>query len=286
LAGFTHLNLTGRVSYDNQKAEAHGEFCDVFVGDYTPQTSRKFKVAVRRLRVHVHKDRDFEKISLRLLAKEIKVWSELKHPNILPLWGYVLEGAYPCLVSERMDNGTVSSYIKSQPNCDVLRIIYIYIYSQILGIANGIHYLHDKDIFHSDIKFENVLVNRFGTPLICDFGISRTLSATQSLGSTSGVKESVRWMAPEILDITSSGQTDYHTKSSDVWAFGMTVYEILAKQSPYSHLKSDVHVMFAIIHGELPSLSAQNLDSLSLRHRRFYSLCGTKLCWNKDPELR
>ena len=67
-----------------------------------------------------------------------------------------------------------------------------------------------------------MLVSRFGEPIICDFGISRIISASQSFGETSGhrVKGSVRWMARELLADPQS----VHSKESDVWAFGMTIY--------------------------------------------------------------
>ncbi|KAI5122336.1 hypothetical protein M0805_002503 [Coniferiporia weirii] len=275
LATLAHLNLSGCISYDDLVLKAYGGYCDIFFGECTVQTPdpHKKKVAVKRLRIHIQGDRDFAK----RLAKELKVWSKLAHQNILPLLGFLLEGPYPSLVSEWMDNGPVSQYIRNNVDCDVLRMI--------LGVADGIFYLHYKDIVHSDIKAENILVDQFGTPLICDFGISRMLSATQSLGnSATGIKGSIRWMAPELLSFSVGEPPKTHTKSSDVWAFGMTVYELLAGKPPYSHLKLDVHVLFAIIHGELPPPIP--LNSLSLRHEKFLSICEPGKCWDRLPELR
>ena len=62
-------------------------------------------------------------LNLQSLAKEIRVWSTLIHPNILPLLGFIIEGGYPSLVSEWMDNGTASQYVKDHPECDLVAIV-------------------------------------------------------------------------------------------------------------------------------------------------------------------
>lgn len=154
-----------------------------------------------------------------------------------------------------MENGTVSRYINEHPECDVLIMVsqsyrhtnylctLIYNYCQILGIAEGVEYLHLQGVIHSDIKAvslsvrrpcnttvtgeqDNVLVSSSGIPRICDFGISRMLAASQTIGATStqtgGVRGSVRWMAPEL--ILPSESPVIHSTQTDIWAFGMTVY--------------------------------------------------------------
>ncbi|EJC99228.1 kinase-like protein, partial [Fomitiporia mediterranea MF3/22] len=148
-------------------------------------------------------------------VKELYVWSKLAHENILPLLGYVLEGDYPSVVSEWIENGTVTKYLKHNSSADPEKLI--------LGIAAGMDYLHDQDIVHSDLKADNVLVGPSSQPLICDFGMSRTLASSLSIEATtlSDVRGSVRWMAIELLDINLDS---LHTKETDVWAFGMTVY--------------------------------------------------------------
>lgn len=66
-----------------------------------------------------------------------------------------------------------------------------------------------------------------GEPLICDFGISRMLDSSQSLfnSTTHGgdIKGSTRWMAIELLNAIE-GKEPKHSKETDVWAYGMTLY--------------------------------------------------------------
>ena len=73
---------------------------------------------------------------------------------------------------------------------------------------------------------DNILMSSAGEPLISDFGLSHMMSATQTLmasnNSDGGLKGTVRWMAIELFDI-EEGEAG-HSKASDMWAYGMTVY--------------------------------------------------------------
>ncbi|OCB92096.1 kinase-like protein [Sanghuangporus baumii] len=151
LSNRPHLNLSDEIQFGEPVLKAHGGFCDQ-------------------------------------LAKEIRVWSGLYHRNVLPLLGYVIEGEYPSLISEWMENGTVSRYMRKHPKTDLLQMI--------LGIARGLEYIHGQGVIHSDIK--------------------------ASFGETSAhrVKGTVRWMARELLEDPQA----VHSKESDIWAFGMTIY--------------------------------------------------------------
>ena len=55
--------------------------------------------------------------------KEIRIWSRLAHKNILPLLGFIIEGEYPSLISEWMENGTALKYVKRNPECDILELV-------------------------------------------------------------------------------------------------------------------------------------------------------------------
>ncbi|KAL5522769.1 hypothetical protein ACEPAG_8787 [Sanghuangporus baumii] len=247
LSTLAHLDLTDRIQYHGAVMKAHGGYCDVFVGSadldeshaLRPKRRGLITVAIKRLRVHIQSDKDFAK----LLRKELFVWSKLRHANILPLLGFVKEGDYPSVISEWMENGTIKQYMKSSPSVDPEPLI--------AGIAAGVRYLHMKNVVHSDLKADNVLVGHSGEPLICDFGISRILSHSLSNGGTSSasLKGSARWMAPELFNVEID---THHTKETDMWAFGMTVYEILTQAVPYSNIRNDVQVIFAITEGKLP----------------------------------
>ena len=66
-----------------------------------------------------------------------------------------------------------------------------------------------------------------GVPVLSDFGISRVIAGSQTITGTSSLRGCVTWMASELLNPSaySHGPShQLHTKSSDVWAFGMILY--------------------------------------------------------------
>ncbi|KAI5121783.1 hypothetical protein M0805_009594 [Coniferiporia weirii] len=275
LSKLGHLDLTGRVVSESTVMKAHGGYCDIFIGNLSPVLpghASRIKVAIKRLRIHLHDDRDFTKF----LVKEMHVWSKLDHPNVLPFKGYVLEDTYPSLISEWIENGTVTDFLEKNTGIDIRLVI--------LGIAKGLEYLHSRDVIHSDLKADNVLIGRSGQPLICDFGISRMITSSQTLSSAhdGSVRGSTRWMSVELFGIDSDVDP-IHTKASDIWAFGMTVYEVITQQRPYAHLKADQRVILAIIRGELPTRPV-SIGEKSSTLGMIWTICED--CWKTDPDDR
>ncbi|KAI5122713.1 hypothetical protein M0805_009766 [Coniferiporia weirii] len=275
LTNLTIFNLTGRVAYDNSKPEYFvGAYSDVFTGSYELPDRSRIIVAVKTLRKIGF---DIPKIA----AREIYIWSKLIHPNISLFLGFVnnVTTGLPSLVSEWMENGTVLEYVKKHPERDVLHLI--------LGMAKGLEYLHDNGIVHSDIKSDNVLIDASGEAVICDFGISRAINATQAAlgGNTTapgGANGAYRWMARELFD-PKGGPDTKHTKETDIWAFGMTIYEILTKDRPYAHVHVNLAVPFTIMEGGLPVPPAY-VETWPERYQDVWRLCG--FCWISDPQLR
>ena len=153
----------------------------------------------------------------------------------------------------------------------------------------------------------NILVGPSGEPLICDFGISRILTSTEShfVSTTHNAEPrgSIRWMAIE-LHIPAEGSEPRHSKETDVWAFGMTLYvrllassltnsltglkiqEMLVGDVPYAHHKPDVHVFTAVTRGELPALPDTQAER-NLSPFLYQILCAIcKSCWARNPTDR
>ena len=113
--------------------------------------------------------------------------------------------------------------------------------SQVLGIAEGLAYLHDNNVIHGDMKAvskcyliltylnrfvqDNVLMSNEGQPLICDFGLARVVPESVSLSnSTNNMRGSIRWMAAEFFSYDDMKRVSRHSKTTDIWSFGATVY--------------------------------------------------------------
>ncbi|KAL5524358.1 hypothetical protein ACEPAF_9498 [Sanghuangporus sanghuang] len=285
-----HLDLTGRVFDEGRIKEARGGYADVFVGYVLSECLRyrgptyegqgRVKVAIKRLQIRLDKSVRFAK----WIEREMKIWSRLDHPNILPFLGYMFEKDWPSLISEWMDNGTLKEFMEKQSKIDILHLA--------RGIAEGMKYMHDKKFVHSDLKSDNVLIGKYFQPLICDFGISRMLDPTQS-GYVSATRSdnprgTIRWMAPELL-APEEGVEASHSKETDVWAYGMVLYEMISKKVPYTRLWRDAQVISAIGRGRLPSLPdfKDVMMHSSLPRNAYLQICRIcKECWAKRPDKR
>lgn len=73
-------------------------------------------------------------VCIQKLSREIRIWAQLSHPNVLPLLGYFVEGtgAMPSLVSEWMENGTLTEYIKRLPYCGEETLLMVRLYIRVV----------------------------------------------------------------------------------------------------------------------------------------------------------
>ncbi|KAH9124568.1 hypothetical protein AeMF1_004690 [Aphanomyces euteiches] len=155
----------------------------------------------------------------KCIAKEIKAWKTISHePYILTLYGVCTKVPTPILVSELCQTN-IRRYIRSNPAM-LLPMIYQF--------ACGLATIHKAGIIHRDLKGDNVLVTFQNTVAIADFGLSRTAMSLEktTIGSTG--MGTLNWMSPE-----QYLRPRRATTKSDIWSFGMTVWEILCNDTPF-----------------------------------------------------
>jgi len=257
------VSKTGTYSF------AIGGFSDIWMGEWSRGCSRQI-VAVKVVR-DVRSNADhFERLKMKLL-REGKLWSQLDHPNITPFYGICFDigpPSAPCLVSPYFKNGNVAKYLEQNPNANRMKLV-----SQVVV---GLKYLHGHNIIHGDIKASNVLVNDEHEAHIADFGLSRILG--ESGFTTKSVGGTYRWMAPELLAPRGESIPQVSV-ASDVWAFGMTVLEILTGRLPFFQLKYQLAVIHFVAGGGRPTQERYpeiNDNIWSVLER----------CWHTDPIRR
>lgn len=111
-----------------------------------------------------------EKIQINQSLNELRFLNSCRHDNVLPLYGFSMNGEHPCLVYQYMAGGSVESRLRSK-NLTFKQRIRI-----ALGTARGLQYLHtfnDTPLIHGDIKPANILVDPCCIPKIGDFGLVR-----------------------------------------------------------------------------------------------------------------
>ncbi|KAG8921414.1 hypothetical protein FRC02_000248 [Tulasnella sp. 418] len=273
------LDLSGRVDISGRSAS--GGYSDIYRGTLRT-TTEEMEVAIKQLRVldssyRKSKTTPAEHHKKRFL-REVAVWRDLHHPNIVPLLGYALDSRGTLgLVSPWYPNGNVADYLRSTPSSSTQRASINLIYLQMRDIANGLAYLHSIPMVHGDLKATNVFVTEGCRASLGDFGMSRILDEalhvhglTTSQAYTGGT---VRYMAPELVIENPK------SSASDIWAFGCLVMQIATGTDPYNEQQNTFGVLRAILDGVPPMTNHGEQIGTILWD-------SLQKCWSMEPANR
>ncbi|KIJ67424.1 hypothetical protein HYDPIDRAFT_108191, partial [Hydnomerulius pinastri MD-312] len=254
-------NLTGRVCKLSEHPVAFGGFSDIWSctldrrssvmvfhreeEDDRDHRSVNPAVAVKAVRIHADGGEDIAKKCKRV-TRELEVWKRLKHSNILPLYGVTFGfGPLPAMVCPWMDHGTITTHLQQGQLSMIER------WELLCDTIAGLDYLHSESVIHGDLSGANILINRYGNAVLSDFGLSTIL--LEFFGNaffTSTVRGSIRWTAPELICFHDGPITP--SRESDMYSFGSIMFQVLSGEVPYSNLKNDAQVIFAISQGIIP----------------------------------
>ncbi|XP_057836333.2 uncharacterized protein LOC131046587 isoform X2 [Cryptomeria japonica] len=245
-----------------------GTFGTVYHGKW-----RGSDVAIKRIKNCCFSGRASQQDSLKAdFWKEACLLAQLHHPNIVAFYGVISDGPGGTLgtVTEFMVNGSLKQNLQwNDRSIDHRKRIVL-----ATDAAIGMEYLHSKNIVHFDLKCDNLLVNMKDPqrPIckVADFGLSKIKHQTLVSG---GARGSLPWMAPELLNGSSSMVSD----KVDVFSFGIVMWELLEGKEPYT----DMHygaIIGGIVSNTLrppvPNQCEASWKSLMER------------CWATDPVTR
>jgi serine/threonine protein kinase len=189
---------------------------------------------------------------------EASAMAHLQHPNIVALYDYMESEDGLFLIMEYIEGQELDDYIKNVsgpiPEVEVMRLM-----SQILS---AFQYAHGKGVVHRDIKPSNILLTKEGHVKVLDFGIAKLLGADKSLTKTGTQMGTVFYMSPEQV----KGQKVDHR--SDIYSLGVTLFQMLTGQAPYSKDTTEFEVYNQIVSFPLPKASSiypgvsKRLDSI------------------------
>ncbi|XP_047959537.1 LOW QUALITY PROTEIN: uncharacterized protein LOC125204837 [Salvia hispanica] len=230
-------------------------------------------VAIKRIKKSCFMGRSSEQERLSSeFWHEAKILSNLHHPNVVAFYGVVQDGPGGTLatVTEFMVNGSLRhALVSKERHLDRRKRLII-----AMDAAFGMEYLHSRNIVHFDLKCDNLLVNlKDSSRPICkvgDFGLSKIKRNTLVTG---GVRGTLPWMAPELLNGSSSKVSE----KVDVFSFGIVLWEILTGEEPYANMHYG-----AIIGGIVNNTLRPPVPNFCDAEWRLLM----EQCWAPDPLVR
>lgn len=158
----------------------------------------------------------------RDFIREMRTLSKLRHPCIVGVMGAIMEpNEVPTLIMEWMSLGSLGDLLQNES----MVLTGETLLPMLQDIASGVRFLHSANptIIHGDIKSNNILVDARFHAKVSDFGLSSKggVTSTEAAGTPF-------WMAPELLREETG-----NTTKSDVYAFGITISEILSRKDPF-----------------------------------------------------
>ncbi|KAG5846729.1 ephrin type-A receptor 7 isoform X1 [Anguilla anguilla] len=218
-----------------------GEFGEVCSGRLKLPGKRDMSVAIKTLK------NGYTEKQRRDFLCEASIMGQFDHPNVVHLEGVVTRGKPVMIVIEYMENGSLDAFLRKHDG----QFTVIQLVGMLRGIAAGMRYLSDMGYVHRDLAARNILVNSNLVCKVSDFGLSRvmeddpeavytttgkmqdimnlTFTPANDLHFTEqGGKIPVRWTATEAI------QYRKFTSSSDVWSYGIVMWEVMSYgERPY-----------------------------------------------------
>ncbi|WOF15215.1 protein kinase [Methanoplanus sp. FWC-SCC4] len=159
----------------------------------------------------------FDETTGRLFMKEMRIWEDLDHPNIVKLYSVnILPVPFVEMEFVRKSLSDVELPLSKREAVSIIE-----------GIAEGLSYAHSRHIIHRDIKPQNILISDDGTPRITDWGLGKIMGDGHE---TTVVGFSLNYAAPEQIAPKKFGKPDERT---DIYQIGVLFYELLIGMRPF-----------------------------------------------------
>ncbi|KAJ8245972.1 hypothetical protein GJAV_G00262300 [Gymnothorax javanicus] len=216
----------------------NGWFGKVLLGEiYTDPSSARVVVKELKSNASAKEQNDF--------LQQGDPYRVLQHPNILLCLGQCVEVIPFLLVFEHCELGDLKSYLAHQEW--MLRSTEL-LQKMACEIAAGVTHLHKHNFLHSDLALRNCFLTSDMTVKVGDYGIGPSRWKDDYVMTEEESAVPLRWMPPELVgELHGSIITGEQTKPGNVWALGVTLWELLENGSrPYTHL-SDADVLIHVI---------------------------------------
>ncbi|XP_048456422.1 tyrosine-protein kinase receptor TYRO3 [Rhincodon typus] len=250
-----------------------GEFGSVKEAYLKMEDGSSQRLAVKMLKTEINASGDIEEF-----LREAACMKEFNHPNVIKVIGVSLQSRahrrlpVPMVLLPFMKHGDLRTYlVLSRLGDQPVDISTPTLLNFMIDIVKGMEYLSSKNFVHRDLATRNCMLDQDMRVCVADFGLSRKLYSGDYYRQGSASKLPVKWIALESL------ADNVYTVHSDVWSFGVTMWEIAARgQTPYPGVEN-AEIYEYLIRGHRLKQPPDCTDELyKLMHK----------CWHTDPKLR
>ncbi|XP_030511678.2 serine/threonine-protein kinase STY46-like isoform X2 [Rhodamnia argentea] len=237
-----------------EKKVASGSYGDLYKGTYCSQD-----VAIKVLKP----ERLNEELQSEF-AQEVFIMRKVRHKNVVQFIGACTKPPNLYIVTEFMSGGSVYDYLHKQKGVFKLPMLL----KVAIDVAKGMHYLHQNNIIHRDLKAANLLMDENEVVKVADFGVARVKAQSGVMTAETGT---YRWMAPEVIE-----HKPYDHKA-DVFSFAIVLWELLTGKLPYEYLTPLQAAVGVVQKGLRPTIPKHT-------HPKLGELLQS--CWQVDAQMR
>ena len=201
---------------------------------------------------------------------EARTLAKLKHPNIVQIYEVEEDQGINFIVMEYLNGGSLDRLIEKREDVPLAKRV-----GYVVSVCRALDHAHRRKVFHRDIKPANIMLHHDGDDEIVkvvDFGIARLVDYSKTL--TNWQVGAPAYMAPELLTASATA-----SEKTDIWAAGVTLYELIAYQRPFrgdsiEEIKRNAVYRQPMPLGQLSSECPADLEAIVFR------------LLEKDPERR
>ncbi|XP_040189735.1 tyrosine-protein kinase receptor TYRO3 isoform X2 [Rana temporaria] len=250
-----------------------GEFGSVREAQLKMEDGSLQKVAVKMLKTEIFCSSDIEEF-----LREAAFMKEFDHPNVCKLIGVSLRSRtkgrlpVPMVILPFMKHGDLHTFLlMSRIGEEPITLPIQTLTRFMIDICSGMEYLSSKNFIHRDLATRNCMLHEDMTVCVADFGLSKKIYSGDYYRQGCASKLPVKWLALESL------ADNVYTVYSDVWAFGIALWEIVTLgQTPYAGIENS-EIYSYLIAGNRLKQPPDCLDEL------YEMMCQ---CWITEPKRR
>ncbi|NXK98027.1 MERTK kinase, partial [Formicarius rufipectus] len=254
------------------KVLGEGEFGSVMEGRLSQPEGVPQKVAVKTMKLDNFSQREIEEF-----LSEAACMKDFDHPNVIKLLGVCIELSSqqvpkPMVILPFMKYGDLHSFLlRSRLEMAPQFVPPQTLVKFMVDIALGMEYLSSRNFLHRDLAARNCMLRDDMTVCVADFGLSKKIYSGDYYRQGRIAKMPVKWIAIESL------ADRVYTTKSDVWAFGVTMWEIATRgMTPYPGVQN--HEIYEFL------FQGQRLKKPEDCSEELYEIMSA--CWRADPAAR